>query len=434
MQNTELVKKNNHIDIMSSVSEQPDTIRSSANNNCDNCQQPLSGPFCGQCGQQAESTLKYFWVVILHLLDDIFSFDSRAARTILPLVTRPGFLTNEYIAGKRVHYVPPLRLYLFVSIVFFITLKFFVLSDSNTLLAVSDNQTSITQIKDQLVLLEKNKLKAIDGSPDNTVDLSETTKSIAKFEIYLTDMNKDYSIEKNKRLIDMTKTLVDLELRQFKDGQTLSGNKKERYDLLTSNIAKFKNGEELDKVDKISTTISNNADGTLSFDFLSEDSNKKLNVFTKSLIKKAEKAFRSDATPLVQEVIGKLPQLMFILLPLFAILLKIMYIFSKRLYMEHLTVALHSHSFIFFTILLVELLDVFAGYSKTVLPILTGSIEFASKALLTWIPIYLFIMQKRVYKQGYFFTFIKYSFIGTAYMILIGFTGVIAFVWGLTDI
>ncbi|MFT5022601.1 MAG: hypothetical protein ACI9O3_000194, partial [Colwellia sp.] len=382
----------------------------------------------------AESTLKYFWVVILHLLDDIFSFDSRAARTILPLVTRPGFLTNEYITGKRVHYVPPLRLYLFVSIVFFITLKFFVLSDSDSLLAVSDNQTSITQIKNQLVLLEKNKLKAIDGSPDNTVDLSETTKSIAKFEIYLTDMNKDYSIEKNKRLIDMTKTLVDLELRQFKDGQTLSGNKKERYDLLTSNIAKFKNGEELDKVDKISTTISNNADGTLSFDFLSEDSNKKLNVFTKSLIKKAEKAFRSDATPLVQEVIGKLPQLMFILLPLFAILLKIMYIFSKRLYMEHLTVALHSHSFIFFTILLVELLDVFAGYSKTVLPILTGSIEFASKALLTWIPIYLFIMQKRVYKQGYFFTFIKYSFIGTAYMILIGFTGVIAFVWGLTDI
>jgi hypothetical protein len=321
-----------------------------------------------------------------------------------------------------------------VSIVFFITLKFFVLSDSNTLLAVSDNQTSITQIKDQLVLLEKNKLKAIDGSPDNTVDLSETTKSIAKFETYLTDINKDYSIEKNKRLIDMTKTLVDLELRQFKDEQTLSGNKKERYDLLTSNIAKFKNGEELDKVDKPSTTIGNNADGTLSFDFLSEDSNKKLNVFTKSLIKKAENAFRSDATPLVQEVIGKLPQLMFVLLPLFAILLKIMYIFSKRLYMEHLTVALHSHSFIFFTILLVELLDVFAGYSKTVLPILTGSIEFASKALLIWIPIYLFIMQKRVYKQGYFFTFIKYSLIGTAYMILIGFTGIIAFVWGLTDI
>jgi hypothetical protein len=180
--------------------------------------------------------------------------------------------------------------------------------------------------------------------------------------------------------------------------------------------------------------ISNNADGTLTFDFLSEDSNKKLNTFTESLTKKAEKAFHSDTSPLVQEIIGKLPQLMFILLPLFAILLKIMFIFSKRLYMEHLTVALHSHSFIFFTILLVELLDVFSDYSESAIPGLTGTIEFASKALLLWIPIYLFIMQRRVYKQGYLFTFIKYTVIGSAYMVLITLTGVIAFIWGLTDI
>ncbi|TWX51672.1 DUF3667 domain-containing protein [Colwellia hornerae] len=434
MQNAELVEKNSDVNTTLSLPKQPDNFKSSANNHCDNCHQPLNGPFCAQCGQQAESTLKYFWVVILHLLDDIFSFDSRAVRTILPLVTRPGFLTNEYIAGKRVHYVPPLRLYLFVSIVFFITLKFFVLADSNKILTVSDNQTSITQIKDQLVLLEKNKLKAMDASPINTVDLLVITKSITKFETFLKDINKDYSIEINRPLVDMTKELVDLELEQFKDEQPLSGHKKERYDLLTSNITKFKNGETLDKVDKAFTTIGNNVDGSLSFDFLSEDSNKKLNAFAESLIKKAEKAFHSDTAPLVQEVIGKLPQLMFVLLPIFAVLLKIMFMFSKRLYMEHLTVALHSHSFIFFTILLVELLDVFAGYSETALPVITGAIEFASKALLTWIPIYLFIMQKRVYKQGYFFTFIKYSLIGTAYMILIGFTGVIAFVWGLTDI
>jgi hypothetical protein len=180
--------------------------------------------------------------------------------------------------------------------------------------------------------------------------------------------------------------------------------------------------------------ISNNADGTLTFDFLSEDSNKKLNTFTESLTKKAEKAFHSDITPLVQEIIGKLPQLMFILLPLFAILLKIMFIFSKRLYMEHLTVALHSHSFIFFTILLVELFDGFYEYSLTAIPVLSGTIEFIGNALMVWIPVYLFIMQKRVYKQGYILTFIKFFFIGNAYMLLIVFTGVIAFIWGLTDI
>ena len=92
---------------------------------CENCHLPLNGPFCANCGQEADSTLKYFWVVIMHLLDDIFSFDSRASRTLWPLVTRPAFLTNEYFSGRRVHYVPPIRLYLFISIVFFITLKFF---------------------------------------------------------------------------------------------------------------------------------------------------------------------------------------------------------------------------------------------------------------------------------------------------------------------
>jgi hypothetical protein len=433
MQNNELVEKNSDVALNASLPDKPEHFKVSDDHQCENCHQPLSGPFCAQCGQQAESTLKYFWVVILHLLDDIFSFDSRAARTILPLLARPGFLTNEYIAGKRVHYVPPLRLYLFVSIVFFITLKFFVLNDNNNILNVNDNQTSITMVKDHLALLEENKRKAIEAIPINSDKLIVITNDIAKFSTFLSDINKDESLNKNKLLIDMTKKLVDLELRQFNDGHPLEGKKKERYELLTSNIIKIKNGEKLDKT--ISpVVISNNADGTLTFDFLSEDSNKKLNTFTESLTKKAEKAFHSDTTPLVQEIIGKLPQLMFILLPLFAILLKIMFIFSKRLYMEHLTVALHSHSFIFFTILLVELLDVFSDYSETAIPGLTGSIEFASKALLLWIPIYLFIMQRRVYKQGYLFTFIKYTVIGSAYMVLITLTGVIAFIWGLTDI
>jgi hypothetical protein len=433
MQNNELVEKNSDVALNASLPDKPEHFKVSDDHQCENCHQPLAGPFCAQCGQQAESTLKYFWVVILHLLDDIFSFDSRAARTILPLLTRPGFLTNEYIAGKRVHYVPPLRLYLFVSIVFFITLKFFVLNDNNNILNVNDNQTSITMVKDHLALLEENKRKAIETIPINSDKLLVITNDIAKFSTFLSDINKDDSLNKNKLLIDMTKKLVDLELRQFNDGQPLEGKKKERYELLTSNIIKIKNGEELDKTVS-PVVISNNAGGTLTFDFLSEDSNKKLNTFTESLTKKAEKAFHSDITPLVQEIIGKLPQLMFILLPLFAILLKIMFIFSKRLYMEHLTVALHSHSFIFFTILLVELFDGFYEYSLTAIPVLSGTIEFIGNALMVWIPVYLFIMQKRVYKQGYILTFIKFFFIGNAYMLLIVFTGVIAFIWGLTDI
>ena len=164
---------------------------------------------------------------------------------------------------------------------------------------------------------------------------------------------------------------------------------------------------------------------------MSDESNKKLEQFSKDFSEKAEKAFNSDTGPLVEQVISKLPQLMFILLPLFAALLKIMYAFSKRLYMEHLTVALHSHSFIFVALLLSEMLDVFVEYLNPTSPDIAGFVEAIASGLLVWIPIYLFLMQKRVYKQGKFFTLIKFSIIGTIYSVMIAVTGIVAVVWGI---
>ena len=86
--------------------------------NCENCGFELDGPFCGRCGQSERTTIKFFGSVIMHFLDDVFGYDSRAARTVFPLIFRPGFLTCEYFKGRRVHYVPPLRLYFFISIMF----------------------------------------------------------------------------------------------------------------------------------------------------------------------------------------------------------------------------------------------------------------------------------------------------------------------------
>ena len=124
---------------------------------------------------------------------------------------------------------------------------------------------------------------------------------------------------------------------------------------------------------------------------------------------------------------------MFILLPIFALLLKIFYLFSKRLYLEHLTVALHSHSFIFFCILLLQLLDFAQSYFDKSFSFLSSVAAFLNTILLIWIPIYLFLMQKRIYKQGKFLTAIKYMLIGLSYTFLIMFTGIAAFIWGLAD-
>ena len=125
---------------------------------------------------------------------------------------------------------------------------------------------------------------------------------------------------------------------------------------------------------------------------------------------------------------------MFILLPLFAVLLKVMFIFSKRLYMEHLTVALHSHSFIFIAILLSEVLDVLNDYLEPTYSTLANFTGVVAGGILIWIPIYLFLMQRKVYRQGFFLTLVKFTVISTIYSFMILLTGLVAVVWGLMGI
>jgi hypothetical protein len=108
-------------------------------------------------------------------------------------------------------------------------------------------------------------------------------------------------------------------------------------------------------------------------------------------------------------------------MPVFAVLLKIVYIFKRRLYMEHLMVALHSHAFIFMSLLLLAILAMLKKWALASAPGAEWLISLLRDAVWIWLPIYLFLMQKRVYRQGWFMTTIKYSIVGICYMIIITF-------------
>ncbi|WNC67947.1 DUF3667 domain-containing protein [Thalassotalea nanhaiensis] len=391
---------------------------------CSNCQEVLTGSYCSHCGQSSESNIKYFWTVILHLLDDIFSFDSRASRTIWPLLTRPGFLTNEYILGRRVHYVPPLRLYLFISIIFFITLKFFAASENSNIIRITNEERALTQVTEQIAELEQ--------QYEVMLTLGKSTEEIQQVKHKLDTFNnyqQDLSNPDNKVLKAIAIELVSLELRKLESNKPLSDKYQKQYTALTKQIEKVRKGEKVNLL-----SLGNSSDGTISFEFLSAEQNLKINNFANQLEEKATKAFQTGTGPLLQQTISKLPQLMFVLLPLFAALLKIMYMFSSRFYMEHLTVALHSHSFVFFIILQIEIIDMVQDSLFKNISWLDSILTLISVILLMWIPIYLFIMQKRVYKQGYIVTCIKYTIVGMAYTALISITAMIAFVWGLTSL
>ncbi len=92
---------------------------------CPNCGSEQVESFCAACGQRAGDLHTTVGQFIRDALDGLFSFDSRVWRTLIALVARPGMLTVEYWRGRRVRYVAPLRLYLFVSFFTFLLLALF---------------------------------------------------------------------------------------------------------------------------------------------------------------------------------------------------------------------------------------------------------------------------------------------------------------------
>lgn len=86
---------------------------------CLNCGAPLHGPFCASCGQRAVPPNPTVRELAGDAWQEMSGYDGRIMATIRGLL-RPGFLTNEYIAGRRVHYLPPLRVYLIVSVIYFV--------------------------------------------------------------------------------------------------------------------------------------------------------------------------------------------------------------------------------------------------------------------------------------------------------------------------
>jgi hypothetical protein len=91
---------------------------------CKNCDAVLLGRFCVNCSQAADVHVPSTMELMHELLEGLTHSDSRLWRTLVLLWFKPGRLTQEFVAGRRAAYLPPFRLYLILSIVFFLTASF----------------------------------------------------------------------------------------------------------------------------------------------------------------------------------------------------------------------------------------------------------------------------------------------------------------------
>ncbi|MDB4908362.1 MAG: hypothetical protein JWO05_3146 [Gemmatimonadetes bacterium] len=86
---------------------------------CRNCDAPLHGSYCSQCGQEAKPADPTVGAIVGELWSEFVQVDGKVLNTLRALFKRPGFLTTEYLDGRRARYLSPLRLYLFASVAFF---------------------------------------------------------------------------------------------------------------------------------------------------------------------------------------------------------------------------------------------------------------------------------------------------------------------------
>ena len=86
---------------------------------CQNCGHTVEIEYCSKCGQQNTETRQSFHHLITHTIEDITHYDGNFWKTIKYLLFRPGKLTTEYLMGHRMRYVPPVKLYIFISFVCF---------------------------------------------------------------------------------------------------------------------------------------------------------------------------------------------------------------------------------------------------------------------------------------------------------------------------
>ena len=368
--------------------EKNDNAKNATGEICSNCGVILNGMYCHACGQSSKSVIKFFGDVIKELVDDAVGYDSRMKHSVFPLLFKPGRITLDYVKGKRFHYVLPFRLYLITSLVLILLVKSLVVADDINLDEVVDQSSE--QVSEE-IKTEVN--QALEIARDNQTNA--TAKEIIKSAMIDNELTtvSDEVIEElsNEDKINLVKGTIE--------DKSFNVTVSEDINLKWNNEKK-----EFDGIDGLD-------EGLVKTFFV--EINPKLKQWLK------------DPEPLIDSFFEALPYMMFIILPIFALFLKLFYAFSKRFYTEHLIFLLHNHSFIYLVLMLQVVLDFFVVKLN---PMQSGLAQTASSIMSLvstissyWIVIYVFIAMKRFYRQGWGMTITKSFALGSIYLMMLSF-------------
>lgn len=349
-------------------------------NACLNCGYPLDSDiynYCPSCGQENTSTNISFGRLVIDFFNNAFSFDSRLSNSVVPFFFKPGYLTLRFNEGKRASYVNPVRLYLIISLFYFFTINLVgkkITRDIEE--GISEQEATSPGFSIGPALLSgKDSLHIMDSLNS---ELAELQKDGPLF-------TAEDSVE-----LGFTKQGIKDPIRITTNGDSLGSF----FGISSKNWATYNRLKDDRKI----------TDQML-YDSLNLENNSATEKFVARQIIRVN---RADRQTVVEFVTKNLPILMFVMLPFFALLLKLLYIRRNVLYVQHIVHAIHLHCFayIVYGLALIFLLAVdLEGSGSTW--VVTISI--------TLVTTYAYTSFLRVYQQGWFKTVTKFLLLGWVY-------------------
>jgi hypothetical protein len=314
-------------------------------NTCLNCGTLVEERYCSHCGQENLDPTESFSHLFQHFFEDVTHYDSKLFITIKDLLFKPGLLTKEYLAGRRASYLHPIRMYVFVSFLYFLTLLSFNHTEEKVEEGITKQATYQTkkEIADNLHamrLTHRNDTPLI-----NEIIVANGLDTIST-------LNHFYIIN----------------------------DKLEEYDSIQIKLPESK------RTNKLSSWIYQRSKGKL------------------------EHYGEATVPQVIAKTAHNLPKAMFLLLPLFALLLKLFYNRKKYLYADHAIFSLHFHT-AFFLLLLVS----------TIISKIFPSIDSFNEVIMWLVFIYLVFALRNAYHQSLLKSLLKGALLVSAYFICISF-------------
>ncbi|MEO1040458.1 MAG: DUF3667 domain-containing protein [Pseudomonadota bacterium] len=363
---------------------------------CTNCGTPLEGSVCHECGQVADVFHRPVLSLIREGLEGLFSLDGRFVQTVPGLMVFPGHVTRDYLAGKRARFIPPFRLYILASILLFALVP--LLFGPINVAAPVANPQDMAELRMELeALSERDSL-----TEDQRVELADAMAALNRLE------EGDLSA-----VVDLAEVSDRLELAGDRasagptaDPETGPAPEEEEAEESASSgpgALGRRTGEQSGVVvsTEIQSLIAEQAgEGAAAADDAPD-------TVRNTFIRQAQRV-SENPEEWVKETIAWVPRIMFVMVPIFALLLGLAFVWRRGFFFfDHLIVSLHFHAAFFIAMVLGTMAAQLIGWG------------WVSLALIVYANFYLYRLLRRVYQRGRFTSLLRLLFLDAVYGIVL---------------